>query len=148
VAALRDGSVAVRRGITRLEARTPSKSSRVGAALVSCLSDPDALVVAGAADALGEEGSESAVPALSAVATTHHDARCRESAVAALGSLGSPAGLDAVLHALSDKPAVRRRAVVALAAFVGPQVETALAAALEDKDWQVRQAAEALREGR
>ena len=51
-----------------------------------------------------------------------------------------------ILAALNDKPAVRRRAVVALAAFSGPLVERALDDALSDKDWQVRQAAEALRD--
>ncbi len=41
-----------------------------------------------------------------------------------------------------DKPVVRRRAVLALAPFTGPEVEAALQAALADHDWQVRQAAE------
>jgi hypothetical protein len=40
---------------------------------------------------------------------------------------------------------VRRRAVLALAPFDGPAVDAAVAAALEDRDWQVRQAAEDLR---
>jgi len=65
----------------------------------------------------------------------------REAAVAALGALGDPDGLDAVLAACRDKPAVRRRAVLALAAFDGPEVEAALVAALDDHDRQVRQAA-------
>jgi hypothetical protein len=39
---------------------------------------------------------------------------------------------------------VRRRAVLALAPFTGPAVDAALAAALQDRDWQVRQAAEDL----
>jgi len=64
--------------------------------------------------------------------------------VAALGALGDPAGLEAVLAACGDKPAIRRRAVLALAAFDGPQVDEALQAALADKDWQTRQAAEDL----
>jgi len=49
-----------------------------------------------------------------------------------------------VLAACDDKPAVRRRAVLALAAFDGPEVEERLRRALEDRDWQVRQAAEDL----
>jgi ABC-type spermidine/putrescine transport system permease subunit II len=40
---------------------------------------------------------------------------------------------------------VRRRAVLAHAPFDGPAVDAAVAAALEDRDWQVRQAAEDLR---
>ena len=43
--------------------------------------------------------------------------------------MGSSAGLGAVLAALADKPAIRRRAVVALAAFEGEEVEAALARA-------------------
>jgi HEAT repeat protein len=74
----------------------------------------------------------------------HRDALVREAAVAALGSLGDPGGRDAVLAACQDKPAIRRRAVLALAAFDGPEVDAALQAALEDKDWQTRQAAEDL----
>ncbi|MST32935.1 HEAT repeat domain-containing protein, partial [Acidimicrobiaceae bacterium USS-CC1] len=46
--------------------------------------------------------------------------------------------------ATTDKPAVRRRAVLALAPFEGPEVDAALRQALEDRDWQVRQAAEDL----
>jgi hypothetical protein len=34
--------------------------------------------------------------------------------------------------------------VIALAPFAGPEVDAALARALEDRDWQVRQAAEDL----
>src|SRR2546423_1722638 len=67
-----------------------------------------------------------------------------EAAVAALGARGAPAGLPAILAACRDKPAVRRRAVLALAPFNGAEVEEALHTALEDRDWQVRQAAEDL----
>jgi HEAT repeat protein len=62
--------------------------------------------------------------------------------VAALGAIGDPAGLPAVLAATRDRPAVRRRAVLALAPFDGPDVDAALERALTDRDWQVRQAAE------
>jgi HEAT repeat protein len=62
--------------------------------------------------------------------------------VAALGSIGDPAGLPAILRALEDRPAVRRRAVIALAPFDGEEVTGALEKALTDRDWQVRQAAE------
>ncbi len=59
-------------------------------------------------------------------------------------SRSSGRGLDAILAACRDKPAIRRRAVLALAPFDGPEVDEALAHALADKDWQVRQAAEDL----
>ena len=49
-----------------------------------------------------------------------------------------------MLGALTDRPTVRRRATVALAGFVDPRVEPALRRAVEDRDWQVRQAAEEL----
>ena len=73
------------------------------------------------------------------------DALVREAAVAALGALGDERGLPAILAACADKPAVRRRAVLALAPFEGPDVEAAIDVALTDRDWQVRQAAEDLR---
>ena len=78
------------------------------------------------------------------MATDHDDPLCREAAVAALGALGQDAGLPAILTATTDRPAVRRRAILALAPFAGPDVDKALTAALEDRDWQVRQAAQDL----
>jgi HEAT repeat protein len=68
----------------------------------------------------------------------------REAAVAALGAIGDAAGLPAILAATGDKATVRRRAVLALAPFGGDEVDAALARAREDRDWQVRQAAEDL----
>ena len=82
--------------------------------------------------------------ALGRAATDHDDPLVREAAVAALGALGDPSTLPVVLAACDDKPAVRRRAVLALAAFDGAEVEARLALALTDRDWQVRQAAEDL----
>ena len=67
---------------------------------------------------------------------------CAKRAVAALGAIGDPRGLPTILHGCADKPAVRRRAVLALAPFDGEAVDAALQAALVDRDWQVRQAAE------
>ena len=64
--------------------------------------------------------------------------------VAALGAIGDSRGLPAVLAALGDKPTVRRRATVALAGFDDPRVEPALRRSAEDRDWQVRQAADEL----
>ncbi len=101
----------------------------------------------GAAWFLGERRHRPSVPALSALALGHADVRCREAAVAALGAIGDPAGLPAVLDAArEDRPTVRRRATVALAGFDDPGVEPALRAAAGDRDWQVRQAAEELLE--
>ena len=116
-----------------------------GGDLVGRLADVDARVVEAAAWALGERGpGPGVVDALAGVAASHDDALCREAAVAALGAVGDDAGLPAILAATGDRPAVRRRAVLALAPFEGPEVEAALRRALGDRDWQVRQAAEDL----
>jgi HEAT repeat protein len=116
--------------------------------LTGALADETPAVTEAACYALGElEGlpdAAAAVEALKETATSHPEPLCREAAVAALGSLRRPAGLTAVLAALEDKPAVRRRAVVALAGFEGPEVDAALNRAAEDVDWQVRQVAEDL----
>jgi len=114
------------------------------AAVVGALGDPDALVAEAACWALGERMDPAGVEALSDVAVHHIDPLVREAAVAALGAIGDDHGLPAVLAATTDKPAVRRRAVLALAPFEGPEVEAALERALQDRDWQVRQAAEDL----
>jgi HEAT repeat protein len=115
--------------------------------IAAALADPDPSVVEMAAWALGEREDREAVRALSLLADReqgHRDPLCREAAVAALGAIGDDAGLPAVMAALGDKPAIRRRAAVALAAFEGPEVEAALRRCLDDRDWQVRQVAEDL----
>ena len=112
-------------------------------AVRQALSDPEPLVVDAAAFALGEHGDLASVDALCQVAA-HEDARCREAAVAALGSIGSERALPTIIAALEDKAPVRRRAVVALANFEGDEVDQALARASEDRDWQVRAAVEQL----
>lgn len=136
--ALSDRAPAVRRRACELAV------SHAGIELTALLRDPETLVVEAAAWCLGERGDTAAVSALSDVAVNHDEPLCREAAVAALGAIGDPAGLAAILQATSDKPAVRRRAVIALAPFDGPDVDAALHRALEDRDWQVRQAAEDL----
>ena len=110
-------------------------------ALVPLLDDPDVSVVEQAAWALGEREDAGAVDAL-VLACVHDDALVREAAVAALGAIGDERGLPAILAACEDKPAIRRRAVLALAPFDGPDVDAALARAAEDRDWQVRDAAD------
>ncbi|HEX3565662.1 MAG TPA: HEAT repeat domain-containing protein, partial [Acidimicrobiales bacterium] len=87
------------------------------------------------------------VPALCQLAdreSGHRDPLCREAAIASLGAIGDDVGLPTILAALDDKPAIRRRAALSLAAFEGPEVEAALRRCLEDRDWQVRQVAEDL----
>lgn len=148
VAALTDEAAAVRRRACEMAARlSPASDPRLGQALIAALSDDDVLVVESASFALGEIGPQlgvASVTFLTGVAENHPDPLCREAAVAALGAIGDPAGLPAILSAMADKTTVRRRAVLALAPFSGPEVDEALTRARSDRDWQVRQAAEDL----
>jgi HEAT repeat protein len=152
-AATEDQAVAVRRRSAELLATLPAAALPVS--LLPLLEDRDASVAEMAAWAAGErhEGERvrgpdptpAVVDRLRRLAVDHDDALVREAAVASLGSIGAAAGLDTILTALTDKPTVRRRAVIALAPFEGPAVDAALEAATHDRDWQVRQAAEELR---
>ena len=149
--AVTDADASVRRRAAdlapALQGRRRSPSADVTDALVRRLRDPEVTVVEAAAWALGETvraPAPTVVAALAAVVTDHADALAREAAVAALGAIGDPGGLPAVLAACGDKPAVRRRAVLALAPFTGPDVDAAITRARDDRDWQVRQAAEDL----
>jgi HEAT repeat protein len=148
--ALADPDARVRRRAADLAPALQDEHERssVTRALLTLLDDADVTVVVAASWALGELGSDAitagAVSALASVATGHDDALVREAAVAALGALGHEEGLAAILTACTDKPPVRRRAVLALAPFEGQEVEAALTRALNDRDWQTRQAAEDL----
>lgn len=117
-----------------------------GEALSALLDDPEPVVIEVAAFAWGErpEVPRGILDRLVVLATNHEDSLCREAAVAALGSIGDQRGLEAVVAACGDKATVRRRAVLALAAFDGEQVTAMLRSMLEDRDLQVRQSAEEL----
>ena len=115
--------------------------------LTALLADHDPSVVEQAAWALGEREDPLAVDAL-VIAAGHPDALVREAAVAALGAIGDVRGVPTILKATADKPAIRRRAVLALAPFDGPDVDAALARATEDNDWQVRDAADVVLDAR
>lgn len=152
--ALSDEATSVRRRAAEAAATFPGGGPP---SLLAALEDAQAPVVEMAAWASGERAPArpEVTDRLAELATSHEDALCREAAVAALGSLagqldqgglgegsaGEPSGLPAVLAATRDRPAVRRRAVLALAAFNGPEVDEALERARSDRDWQVRQAA-------
>jgi HEAT repeat protein len=149
--ALAAPATGLRRRAAELAASAAPADRRLDARLALALGDEDPLVVEAACFALGErhEGMDTApvpdvVARLSAVSAGHADAYVREAAVAALGAMGDPGGLPAVLAALTDRPTVRRRAAVALAAFDDDEAEAALRRCLEDRDWQVRSVAETL----
>lgn len=161
-AALADGAPRVRSRALRLmvDRWTPELATHVD--LVRLLDERDPVVLETACFAVGEcAGADlEVVTAVAAVATDHDDPLCRESAVAALGSIigrlvddsDEPAdasvevALDAVVHACHDRATVRRRAVLALAAFDDPRADAELARLATDVDWQVRQGAEDLLE--
>jgi len=139
-AALHDPSAKVRIRATALTV------GRAGVSPFPLLDDPGDDVAAAAASACGEREAEEfgAVARLGKLATEHSSPLVREAAVAALGAIGHPDGLPAILSATTDRVAVRRRAVLALAPFDGPKVDAALRQAAQDRDWQTRAAAELL----
>jgi HEAT repeat protein len=161
-AALADPDPAVRRRACRVAWRQGSKLDLPGGPapliqlLLRCVGDPDPLVGEEAAWALGELTSQGlpqaagpelvgqVVRTLGELAGDPSDPRRQETAVAALGAIGDPAGLPAVLAALGGRPPLRRRAAVALAGFDDPRADVALRACLADRDWQVREVAEEL----
>jgi HEAT repeat protein len=131
----------VRRRVAELAASWPTID------LLPLLNDDHESVVEMAAWACGEHVIVSDIILDRLIHLTLHgdDPLIREAAVAALGAIGDQRGLPAILQACKDKPAIRRRAVLALAPFVGADVDAAIEAALQDRDWQVRQAAEDIR---
>lgn len=137
-ACLHDENGEVRRTAVELSATHPAVDVR------ALLQDTDVFVAEMAAWAIGERpgATDDEIDALIESTTAHGEVLVREACAAALGSIGNPRGLDAVLAACGDKPTVRRRAVLALAPFDDPRAEAALRTALEDRDWQVRQNAE------
>ena len=141
VAALADPSPPVRRRAVELIAHRPTID------LLAALADPDPIVVEHAAWACGEHEvvTDAVLQRLIELAGASEVALVREAAVAALGAIGDERGLPAIIAGCADQPAVRRRAVLALAPFDGDEVEATIERALVDRDWQVRQAAEDLR---
>lgn len=134
--ALHDADAAVRRRACELA------PGLVGANYQELLADSDPSVVEVACFALGECQDASGVAALERIAKAHADPLCRESAIAALGAIGEHGSLATIIAALGDVATIRRRAVVALAGFDEESTRNALTSCLNDRDWQVRQAAE------
>ena len=135
-----DSSAEVRRTAVEFAVQFPEVS------IHHLIKDADVFVAEMTAWSLGERNpvTDEELDALIACTVSHDEAIVREASAAALGSIGDERGLPSILAACEDKPAVRRRAVLALAPFEGEAVDAALAKALEDRDWQVRQNAEIL----
>ena len=140
IACINDIDVDVRRTVVELSVRF------LDVEIHHLVNDTDLFVAEMTAWALGERTAitDVEIEMLIRQTTEHAEPVVREACAAALGSLGDERGLQAILSACTDKPAVSRRAILALAAFEGDEVDAALSAALEDKDWQVRQNAEDL----
>ena len=149
VAAVTDPAPDVRRRAVEVVAALGEDPAGIatGVSLLPLLDDDDAAVVEVAAWACGERtpAEPGAVGRLAALATGHDDALVRESAVAALGAIGDPAGLPAILAATDgqghrpppgrDRPRARSR---------GPRSTPRSSGRSTDRDWQVRQSAEDL----
>ncbi len=150
VAALDDGGTA-RRAI-ELSAHHGLDVTAIDDRLLAFVADADADLAEMAVWALGERwqecgdepGCAAVLRVVESAARHHEDALVREAAVAALGAIGATTSVPVIIDAMNDKATVRRRAVIALAPFDGPEVEAALMSARSDRDWQVRQAAEDL----
>jgi len=111
-------------------------------ALVAAIDDPEVGVREAAVTALGEIADPVVVPRLLELAAGDDDVLIREAAVAAAGAVGDEAALPTLLELVtSGPPQVRRRCVVALSVFDGPDVEEAIQAATGDRNPMVREAA-------
>lgn len=140
IRSMQDPAPLVRRRAVEIAATRPTID------LLPSLHDHEPIVVEQAAWSCGEHEavSDEVLVRLVELAVSAAAPLVREAAIAALGAIGDERGLPAVLAGCTDQPAIRRRAVLALAPFDGPEVAAALERALADRDWQVRQAAEVL----
>jgi HEAT repeat protein len=93
--------------------------ARAASALIVALGDTDATVRAAAASALGQLRTPDAVWSLGALLETEPDPDVQGALLGALGAIGSPSSLDAIL-----RTSARRR-------WLGPRIEEALARAGE-----------------
>ncbi|MCZ7532194.1 MAG: HEAT repeat domain-containing protein [Acidimicrobiia bacterium] len=112
-------------------------------ALATCESDAAATVREATATAYGEIGDASALGWLADAASSDGDRQVREAAVAAIGAIGHPDGIDPLLALIADgPPQVRRRAIAAITVFDDPRVEPAIRRAALDRNPGVKEAAE------
>jgi len=143
-AALGDPAPLVRREGAEIAGRRPAVARQLLGRLGAMLrGDSDEHCRESAAFALGESGDPRGAEPLAAVLDSERSPLVREAVAGALGALGAEDTLPLVIGLTrGEKPAVRRRAVVALAAFDDPSADAAIEAALADRDRFVREAAE------
>ncbi|MCP3974315.1 MAG: hypothetical protein GY720_07475 [bacterium] len=111
--------------------------------LLAASGDGAGVVREAVATALGELKDGTAVDWLMHAAAADIAKLVREAAVAALGAIGDERALPLLLDLVHiAPPQVRRRSVVALSVFDGPEVEAAIRAAKNDRNPMVREAAE------
>ena len=136
-----DSASAVRRECAEVLGLAGTVDSAI---LEEAVEDESTEVREAAVTALGEIAAADAVDRLIACAESDdEDNIVREAAVAALGAIGAEEARPALLRLVSaGVPQVRRRCVVALTVFDGPEVEAALRAAAKDRNPMVREAAE------
>ncbi len=111
--------------------------------LLAAAMDEEGIVREAVATGLGELAEVAALPWLLEAAAGDAEKLVREAAVAALGAIGDDRAVPLLLELVaSAPPQVRRRSVVALSVFEGPEVEGAIAEARHDRNPMVREAAE------
>ncbi|MDA8278135.1 MAG: HEAT repeat domain-containing protein [Actinomycetota bacterium] len=94
---------------------------------------------------VGEAKAISHLPVLNELASKDDDPMIREAAVVAIGNIGDPSSLPVILAATRDKTNIRRRAAVALSQYEEEEsLERLRKLAVEDRDWQTRQIAQAI----
>ena len=110
---------------------------------VKLLDSDNYMIVEAACFAIGEVRDNSGLEKLMDIALHHKEPVCRESAVAALGSIGNKKALPCLITTLNDSANIRRRAVLALSVFIETaEALEAIKSRINDKDWQVRQIVE------
>ncbi|NND04267.1 MAG: hypothetical protein HKN91_15925 [Acidimicrobiia bacterium] len=111
--------------------------------LMAATDDDAGIVREAIATGFGELEDARSVDWLMSAARQDPEKLVREAAVAALGAIGDARAVPLLLELVaSAAPQVRRRSVVALSVFDGPEVEAAITAAKADRNPMVREAAE------
>jgi HEAT repeat protein len=115
-------------------------SKQVYVSMLGRLSQPDSFLARNAADVIGELGYSGSVPALSAAMSNPiFSAEARAAMARALGSIGRPDAVPALVAALgAADPAVKAAALSSLRQIQGFRQADAAVALLTDADQQVR----------